>query len=219
MVSGVSESEAAKSGGRPEYKPTDEQRDRVRELAIGRVPQKEIAKLLGISPVTLRKHFAAELRTNDQAGQLDLTGSHDTTSTPSPAPGRPPFEPTLRQREDVQNFKADGWSNDRIARRLRISPNTLARHFAEELSDGADSVRAEALRQLRAQVRKGNVSAIEKALRLTGLEPPPAPPAPAPGATPPVDKPEERETPGKKARALAEAQSAEQGTSWQQLMN
>lgn len=215
MVAGVSESEPAKAGGRPEYKPTDEQRARVRELVDGRLPQKTIAKMLGISPVTLRKHFAAELRTNDQAGQLDLTGSHDTTSKASPAPGRPAFEPTLRQREDVQNFKADGWSNDRIARRLRISPNTLARHFAEELSDGADSVRAEALRQLRMQVRRGNVSAIEKTLKLTGLEPPPAPTA----AAAPIEKQEPRETPGKKAQALADAQTAEQGTSWAQLMN
>lgn len=215
MVAGVSESEPAKAGGRPEYKPTDEQRARVRELVNGRLPQKAIAKMLGISPVTLRKHFAAELRTNDQAGQLDLTGSHDTTSTASPAPGRPAFEPTLRQREDVQNFKADGWSNDRIARRLRISPNTLARHFAEELSDGADSVRAEALRQLRMQVRRGSVSAIEKTLKLTGLEPPPAPTTPSA----PIEKQEPRETPGKKAQALADAQTAEQGTSWAQLMN
>ena len=216
MVSGVSESGPAKAGGRPEYKPTDEQRARVRELVNGRVPQKAIASLLGISPVTLRKHFAAELRTNDQAGQLDLTGTHHTTSKASPAPGRPAFEPTRQQREDVQNFKADGWSNDRIARRLRISPNTLARHFAEELSDGADSVRAEALRRLRQSSREGNMTATINLLKLTGLEPPPAPIA---AVQAPVEKPEPRETPGKKAQALQEAQTAEQGTSWQQLMN
>ena len=52
-------------------------------------------------------------------------------------------------RQDVRLFKADNWSDDRIARRLGISRTTLLKHFAEELESGADQERQEALRLLK----------------------------------------------------------------------
>ena len=119
-VSVVSEqNQQKKSGGRPEYKPTDDHRAKVRELAETKMPRKAIAAAIGISPVTLRKHFGAELGVPvDQAGQLDLTEPHKPASIASPEPGRPEFEPTWRQREDVKLCKADNWSDERIARLL-----------------------------------------------------------------------------------------------------
>jgi hypothetical protein len=50
------------SHGRPPFKPTDEQRNLVKELAAVGAPHKLIARKLGIrSPKTLRKHFRDEL--------------------------------------------------------------------------------------------------------------------------------------------------------------
>lgn len=47
---------------RPQYKATDEKRHLVKGLAAVGVKQEEIATLVGLkSPITLRKHFRAEL--------------------------------------------------------------------------------------------------------------------------------------------------------------
>ena len=46
---------------RAPFKPTDELRARVRQLAIVGLPQDEIATLARCSPKTLRKHFRREL--------------------------------------------------------------------------------------------------------------------------------------------------------------
>ena len=46
---------------RAPFKPTDELRARVRQLAIVGLPQDDIAKLVRCSPKTLRKHFRREL--------------------------------------------------------------------------------------------------------------------------------------------------------------
>ncbi|MET0471651.1 MAG: hypothetical protein ABWZ93_12385 [Xanthobacteraceae bacterium] len=135
-------------------------------MAVEKATKADIAAAIGVTRATLRKHFQAELAV-DQVGQLDFK---------SAAPGRPRFEPNYRQREDVGLFKADGWSDDRIARRLRISRTTLTTYFKEELADDADTVRAEVLRNLMASSRKGNVAASNALLRMSALEPPPSPP-------------------------------------------
>jgi hypothetical protein len=43
------------------FKPTDEQRKSVDAMAACGVPEKVIARVLGIAPMTLRKHFKEEL--------------------------------------------------------------------------------------------------------------------------------------------------------------
>jgi hypothetical protein len=51
-------------GGRPAFKPTDDQRRVVEMMVSGGIPQSEIAKCIGekgISEDTLRKHFKHEL--------------------------------------------------------------------------------------------------------------------------------------------------------------
>lgn len=47
--------------GRPAYEPTDKERAQVKMLAAFGVTEADISKLVGISPPTLRKHFATEL--------------------------------------------------------------------------------------------------------------------------------------------------------------
>jgi hypothetical protein len=47
--------------GRPEFIPTDGQRAQVKAMAAYGVPQDDIAKVVGCSTHTLRKHFWSEL--------------------------------------------------------------------------------------------------------------------------------------------------------------
>ena len=55
---------AAKRGrGRPEFKATPARRRRVEELVSGGMSHDDIARVLGCSDETLRKHFEDELRT------------------------------------------------------------------------------------------------------------------------------------------------------------
>ena len=50
-----------KNSGRPEFSPTDEEREKVRVLKAGGMSNEAIAEVIGISDTTLRKHFSAEL--------------------------------------------------------------------------------------------------------------------------------------------------------------
>ena len=47
--------------GRPAYQPTDKDRRIAEMLAGWSIPQERIARVIGIDPKTLRKHFADEL--------------------------------------------------------------------------------------------------------------------------------------------------------------
>ena len=49
------------SRGRPQFQPTNEQREQCAILAAGRMSEENIAAALGVSRPTLRKHFADEL--------------------------------------------------------------------------------------------------------------------------------------------------------------
>lgn len=58
------------TGGRPEYQPSDYDRERVRAFAAAGYPQSEIAAYLCLSEKTLRKHFAHEI----DYGAMELIG-------------------------------------------------------------------------------------------------------------------------------------------------
>jgi DNA-binding CsgD family transcriptional regulator len=199
--------------GRPVFKPTDDQRVAVRQLKADDKTHAEIAAAIGISRNTLRKHFDAELAdkpAETTAPLLDFTASAPVAQ-PSEAPiGRPEFEPSQRQRDDVRLWKADDWSDERIARRLGISRNTLLKHFAEELDDGVDQVRARVLRNLMRESDKGSVTACDRILKLPGMI------APAERLLTPETEPEQPL--GKKETQRRAAQTAEEGTSWQSLV-
>lgn len=218
-VSGVSEqNQRPRAGGRPRYKPTDEQRSLVLRLVGEQKPQAAIAKEIGVSPVTLRKYFAAELGESvgeASSGQLDFDGTPPPPSTNAAEVGRPEFEPTWRQREDVKLCKADDWSDDRIARYIGVSRTTLVKHFAPELEQGADLLRIRVLRGLDLAASKGSSSAAEKLLRLPGMLggarqlPTPDDPSTLPPAEEPL---------GKKELANRKAQTAHEGNSWSDLV-
>jgi hypothetical protein len=52
-----------RKGGRPPYEPTKTHRDSVQTMTAYGIPQEEIAAVLGISHVTLRKYYAREIAT------------------------------------------------------------------------------------------------------------------------------------------------------------
>lgn len=216
---GVSAQEApSRSGGRPEYKPTDEQRALVRRLRAGGTSIGEVAQAIGISRNTLRKHFAAELesRAAPVEQQLELGGAHPAKAivVEEPAkPGRPEFEPTQRQREDVKLWASDDWTEDRMAAQLGISRNTLRKHFADEIQYGADKVRTMVLRDLQRSSAAGRTGASAKLLELTEKVGPPR--------SARVETDDDVPSPqlGKKAQAKVDAATADQGTDWETLMH
>lgn len=203
----------SRSGGRPEYKPTPEQRAEVRRLRAADTSIGEIAKAISISRNTLRKHFAEELATAPTPieQQLDLTGAHKVEpAQPSRQPGRPEFEPTDRQRNMVRLWAADDWTEARMALQLGIARETLRKHFADEIQFGADKVRTQVLLDLQRSSAQGKVGASNKLLERTALVAPPGPPKPPA---------EVEESIGKKAAARRGAQNAESGTDWDGLLN
>lgn len=199
-----------RAGGRPEYKPTDEQRALVVDLVAKGTPKATIAAQLKLAPKTLRKHFAAEL----QAPRVERQGLLLEQAAPSSsAPGgRPEFEPTYRQREDVRLWKCADWSDDRIARALGISRNTLLKHFVEELENGVDQVLTRAYRATLREVEAGNMSAVDRLLKLRGMLSP-TEKLPTPDEAVPAE-PE----PGKKEKANRDAMTAHEGTTWGHIL-
>lgn len=208
----------SRSGGRPEYKPTDDQRALVRRLRAEGQPIGDVAKAVGVSRNTLKKHFAAELDSKPAPveQQLDLGGAHTATAivVEEPGkPGRPEFEPTQRQRDDVKLWASDDWTEDRMAAQLGISRNTLRKHFAEEIQFGADRIRTQVLRDLQRSSAAGRVGASNRLLELTGLVGPPRAPKPESDD----DAPEPQL--GKKAQAKIDAGTAAKDTDWDALMH
>jgi len=215
-VDGVSaQGTPARSGGRPQYKPTDDQRALVRRLRSEGQPIGEVAKAVGISRNTLRKHFAAEVAVVPVEQQLELGGAHHATAivVDEPGkPGRPEFEPTQRQRDDVKLWAADDWTEDRMASQLGISRNTLRKHFAEEIQYGADRIRTMVLRDLQRGSAAGKTGSSTKLLELTEKVRPPGPPKP--------DAIEDEPVPlGKKAQAKVDALTANNTPGWSGLVN
>ncbi len=57
--------------------------------------------------------------------------------------GRPPFEPTEKQRGQVEAMVRYGISEAEISRAIGISEPTLRKHFAEEIDTGATKANAQ----------------------------------------------------------------------------
>jgi hypothetical protein len=77
-------------------------------------------------------------------------------------PGRPSYRPTLEDRKTVEQMKFCGESDNTIARALNIDPDTLRKHFADELADGHAQRRKEVIGLMFDAARSGNVAAIKK---------------------------------------------------------
>jgi hypothetical protein len=77
-------------------------------------------------------------------------------------PGRPEYRVTIEARRIVEEMKFVGESDNTIARALGIDPDTLRKHFADELADGHAQRRKEVIGLLFKSARDGNVSAQKK---------------------------------------------------------
>ncbi|MBB3410671.1 hypothetical protein FHT87_004603 [Rhizobium sp. BK316] len=76
--------------------------------------------------------------------------------------GRPTYRASLEDRQMVEQMKFCGESDNTIARALGIDPDTLRKHFLEELADGHAQRRKEVIGLLFGAARSGNVAAIKK---------------------------------------------------------
>lgn len=76
--------------------------------------------------------------------------------------GRPSYRPSLADRQTVEELKFVGESDNVIARALGIDPDTLRKHFADELADGHAQRRKEVIGLLFKSAREGNVAAQKK---------------------------------------------------------
>lgn len=76
--------------------------------------------------------------------------------------GRPEYRASLESRRTVEEMKFVGESDNTIARALGIDPDTLRKHFSEELADGHAQRRKEVIGLLFKSARDGNVSAQKK---------------------------------------------------------
>lgn len=79
--------------------------------------------------------------------------------------GRPPYEPTEKDRNKIKLLLALGWANQRVANALDISPATLKRYFRAELKDREamrDRLDARRLEIAMEQANAGNVTALRE---------------------------------------------------------
>lgn len=111
----------------------------MRRMAAAGVPNREIARALGVAPRTLARRFRAEL-----AGR---------------APGPAAVEPTAEQRESVKAMAGFGIPQEEIARVVRCDPSTLRERFREELDDGATAANVRVVQSLYNLAVGGNVAA------------------------------------------------------------
>lgn len=122
----------------------------------------------------------------------------------NPKAGRPSYKPTVIQRRKVTNAAAGGMSHEEIAIALGIARNTLEKYFEKELSSGALNRRMEVMDAMARTALKGNVSAQKSFLAMTPTL-----------AAPPAEK---DKPVGKKEQAAMDAEHAQVGTEWGDLL-
>ncbi|RUM97906.1 hypothetical protein EET67_09830 [Pseudaminobacter arsenicus] len=79
--------------------------------------------------------------------------------------GRPPYEPTEKDRNKIKLLLALGWANQRVANALDISPATLKRYFRAELKERdamRDRLDARRFEIAMEQANAGNVTALRE---------------------------------------------------------
>lgn len=74
--------------------------------------------------------------------------------------GRPPFEPTEAQRENVANMVACGITQEQIALFLDIDTKTLGKHFRREIDTAATVANAKVGKSLFVKATSGDVGAM-----------------------------------------------------------
>lgn len=128
--------------------------------------------------------------------------------------GRPPFKVTPALQRKVAIAAGGGMSHEAIAMAIGCAKETLEKHFAHELSEGAHAKRLEVIEALHRQAKKGGVAAVKAYLAIQAqYAPPPAPPADGAPARAPRMEPL-----GKKEQQQEDAKTADKGTEWETLL-
>jgi transposase len=73
--------------------------------------------------------------------------------------GRPPYEPTDADREVAKKLAALGTTYEDIAKKLKISSDTLVKYYKQELEEGRIDANASIAGTLFQQAKKGNTAA------------------------------------------------------------
>jgi hypothetical protein len=124
--------------------------------------------------------------------------------------GRPQHIATLGNRNKVNMLLAFGWSNERIAKALRITPPTLRKNYFRELKfrdEQRDRLDASVALKLWEQVQQGNVGAIKEFRKLLADND-------LMGAQKEFDDGPKKKPLGKKEQAAIDAESAGDESGW-----
>jgi len=81
--------------------------------------------------------------------------------------GRPPWNPTAKQREDIKKLAAIGTPEEYIAEIMDVNFETLKKHCQTELTKGKIEGGVRALNSRAKQIDKGNMAAIKHYLAVT----------------------------------------------------
>ena len=130
--------------------------------------------------------------------------------------GRPPHIPTQENRSKVRLLLGLGWTKLRIARALRITQDTLRKHYFAELrqrDDAADALKAAHLMMVYRAADAGNVGAMKELGRIIEI----GDLARLPQHSRRGERKPERL--GKKAEADLAAKSAHEDSGWGGLLN
>lgn len=120
---------------------------------------------------------------------------------------RPEWTPTDEQRNTVAIAAGGGMSHEEIAIGLGISRETLEKHCARELTEGAYLRRAEVVSAMHGAALKGNASAAREYLSKQPQV-----------AAPPEPTEARPEKLGKKEQQDRDAKTAARGTEWDRLL-
>ena len=74
--------------------------------------------------------------------------------------GRPPHQPTTRDRTYVESLASYGVPEDDIARVVGIAPHTLRKHYRDQIENGQIRSNAQVAGFLFSAAKKGNVTAM-----------------------------------------------------------
>ncbi len=128
--------------------------------------------------------------------------------------GRPPYQPSEKDRNKIKLLLALGWSIDRMANGIGVSPATLKRYFRAELKERGkmrDRLDARRYEIAMEQANAGNVAALKELGKM--IERSDMTLADARIADAQADK-AAKEKVGKKEAAKEAAKSAGDGSSW-----
>ena len=167
--------------GRPSVEPTDDEKQKVKELLSAKAPLADIASMVGHSIPWLRKYFARELKSGKK---IEVAA-------------KPEFKPRKGDHQKVERYIGCRMSPDQVARVIGCSVEDLQAHFAEQIATGEARTRANIIDALHDQMEEGISASTNRLEAMTAI--------PAEGAAPTAGGV------GKKAAAAADAKAAVQG--------